>query len=202
MTREIIAILRGIKTDEVVAIGQALVDAGIHTIEIPMNSPRALDSIEALVATLGSQASVGAGTVLSPQTVNEVAAVGGTLIVSPDTNPDVIAATKAAGMRSYPGVFTATECFMALRHGADGLKLFPGSRLKPEGLAALNAVLPAGTKTYAVGGAEPSSFADWFAVGVTGFGIGSGLYKAGFTTDEVRSRAAVIVAAYDRAQSN
>ena len=199
MAREIIAILRGVKPNEVLAIGDVLIDAGITTIEVPMNSPDALDSIGLLAREFGETADIGAGTVLTAQTVRDVASVGGKLIVSPDTNPTVIDATKAIGLASYPGVMTPSECFMALRHGADGLKFFPGSLVGPDGLNAIYAVLPKGTKTYAVGGAGPDRFAEWFNAGVTGFGIGSGLYKAGFKPQEVSAHAKDIVAAYDAA---
>lgn len=199
MSREIIAILRGVQADEVLAIGKMLIDAGITTIEVPMNSPDAVNSIGLLAREFGAQADIGAGTVLTAQTVLDVASVGGKLIVSPDTNVEVIEATKAAGLASYPGVLTPTECFTALRHGADGLKFFPGSLVGPDGLRALSAVLPKGTKTYAVGGAGPDSFAKWLEAGVTGFGIGSGLYKVGFSAKDVSYCADEIVAAYDSA---
>ena len=115
-----------------------------------------------------------------------------------DCNPEIITATKAAGMLSYPGVMTASECFTALRSGADGLKLFPAFKLGTDGLAALKAVLPADTKTYAVGGVGPTDFSDWRAVGITGFGIGSGLYKPGFQARDVAASAQGIVVAYDK----
>ena len=197
--REIIAILRGVRPDEVLAIANTLISAGITTIEVPMNSPNALDSIGLLVREVGDQADIGAGTVLTAQTVRDVASVGGKLIVSPDTNADVIEATKTQGLASYPGVMTPTECFTALRHGADGLKFFPGSLVGPDGLKAVSAVLPKGTKTYAVGGAGSDNFASWLAAGVTGFGIGSSLYKVGFTAQDVGKRANDIVLAFDSA---
>lgn len=200
MTRELIAILRGVTPPEAPAIGAALVEAGITTIEVPLNSPDPFDSIAALARTLGDQAQIGAGTVLTVDDVARLRDVGGELVVSPDMNPDVIRATKTAGMASYPGVLTPTECFGALRAGADGLKLFPASLVGPQGVKAMRAVLPAGTKTYAVGGAGPSNFADWFAVGVTGFGIGTALYTPGMSVADVASRADQIVAAYDEAQ--
>ncbi|WP_204115566.1 2-dehydro-3-deoxy-6-phosphogalactonate aldolase [Shimia biformata] len=197
MSREIIAILRGVRPDEVLEIGSALVETGIDQIEVPMNSPDPLRSVGILANGLGGRAQIGAGTVLTADDVAPVHDVGGTLIVSPDCNPDVITRTKALGMTSYPGVLTPSECFLALRHGADGLKFFPGSLLGPEGLKALRAVLPAGTRTYAVGGAGPENFADWFAAGVTGFGIGSALYKPGMSPDDVARRAAEIVTTYE-----
>ncbi|RLJ40920.1 2-dehydro-3-deoxyphosphogalactonate aldolase [Litoreibacter meonggei] len=197
MSREIIAILRGVKPSEVLEIGQALVAVGIDRIEVPLNSPDPLHSIKILAKGLAGQATLGAGTVLDAAQVVDVHNAGGTLVVSPDCNPAVIEKTKELGMLSYPGVATPTECFTALRHGADGLKFFPASLIGPSGLAAISAVLPKGTKTYAVGGADPSNFADWFRVGVTGFGIGSGIYKPGLTADDVATRALEIVAAYD-----
>lgn len=195
--RNIIAILRGIQPHEAVPIGEALLDAGITTIEVPLNSPDPLVSIKAMADTFESRARIGAGTVLTLENVKAVKAAGGTLVVSPDCNPDVIAATKTEGMASYPGVMTPTECFTALRAGADGLKFFPGNLIGPDGLKAVRAVLPTGTQTYAVGGAGPENFADWAEAGVSGFGIGSALYKPGYTVGEVAARAAEIVAAYD-----
>lgn len=197
MNREIIAILRGVRPHEVLEIGQALVAAGIDRIEVPLNSPDPLRSIEILTTGLAGQAILGAGTVLDAAQVVDVQNAGGTLIVSPDCNPAVVEKTKELGMQSFPGVATPTECFTALRHGADGLKFFPASLIGPSGLAAIAAVLPKGTKTYAVGGADPSNFADWFGVGVTGFGIGSGVYKPGLTAEDVAAQAIEIVAAYD-----
>lgn len=198
MSREIIAILRGVTPDDVLEIGEALLRAGIDRIEVPLNSPEPLKSIEVLADSLGDKALIGAGTVLSAGDVNDVHGAGGRLIVSPDCNPEVIDRTRVLDMASYPGVATPTECFTALRHGADGLKFFPGSLIGPVGLRAIRAVLPQGTKTYAVGGAGPENFADWFAAGATGFGIGSGIYKPGFNARDVAARAAEIVATYDR----
>ncbi|MGC1488391.1 MAG: 2-dehydro-3-deoxy-6-phosphogalactonate aldolase [Albidovulum sp.] len=200
MSRSIIAILRGVTPPEVLAIGQTLVDCGITRIEVPLNSPDPLASIKILAEGLSKDALIGAGTVLTPQAVADVAAAGGRLIVSPDCNPEVILATKSAGMASYPGVATPTECFAALRHGADGLKFFPSFLIGTAGLAAIRAVLPEGTETYAVGGVDPDNFTDWFGAGATGFGIGTGLYKPGFDAQDVRLRATSIVAAFDAAR--
>jgi 2-dehydro-3-deoxyphosphogalactonate aldolase len=199
MSREIIAILRGVTPDEAVAVGEALVGAGITRIEVPLNSPGAYDSIGLLLAHLGARAVIGAGTVLDTGAVDRLAAIGARMVVSPDCVPEVIAATKAAGMLSYPGVLTPTEALAALRAGADGIKLFPAFKMGTDGFAALRAVLPAGTKAYAVGGVTPPAFADWIEVGVTGFGIGTGLYKPGLGIEEVARRAGRIVAAYDAA---
>ena len=197
MSRPIIAILRGVKPEEVSAIGEVLVAAGIDRIEVPLNSPDPLTSIGNLARDFTGRAQVGAGTVLSAEQVAQVADVGGQMIVSPDCNPVVIDATKAAGLASYPGVATPSECFTALRHGADGLKLFPAFLMGVEGLKAVRAVLPAGTETYAVGGAGPENFQQWLDAGITGFGIGSAIYKPGFTPQDVAAKAKAIVAAYD-----
>lgn len=199
MTREIIAILRGLHPAEAVEITDVLIDAGITKIEVPLNSPDPFESIAAMLAHAGDRAVIGAGTVLEVAQVDRLAAIGAQMVVSPDAFPDVIRATKAAGMLSYPGVLTPTEAFSALRNGADGLKFFPGFKLGVDGLAALRAVLPAGTKTYAVGGAGPANFADWIKAGATGFGIGSNIYKPGYSADQVAKLAAEIVAAYDEA---
>ena len=199
MSRAIIAILRGVTPAEVTDIAGAILDAGIDRIEVPLNSPEPLDSIARLVKAFGDRALIGAGTVLSAEDVAAVAAIGGKLIVSPDCNPDVIRATKAAGMQSFPGVMTPTECFAALRAGADGLKFFPAELVGPEGLKAMRAVLPKGADTFAVGGAGPESFADWVAAGATGFGIGSAIYKPGDSPEVVATKAAKIVTAYDEA---
>jgi 2-dehydro-3-deoxyphosphogalactonate aldolase len=197
MTRKIIAILRGITPNEAVPITEALILAGITSIEVPLNSPDPFTSIKAMVESFGQDALIGAGTVLTPDDVLRLHQIGAGMVVSPDCNPRVIVATKQAGMKSFPGVMTPTECFTALRNGADGLKLFPGSLIGPDGLRAIKAVLPEGTQTFAVGGANASNFSDWFAAGVDGFGIGSALYKPGASVDEIKSRATEIVAAYD-----
>lgn len=197
MTRPLIAILRGISPDEALPITECLVEAGITRIEVPLNSPDPFESIGRMAKAFAGRAQIGAGTVLEPDDVTRVKNAGGTLVVSPDCNPEVIRATKAAGMASYPGVMTPSECFTALRNGADGLKLFPASLIGVSGLKAIRAVLPAGTETYAVGGAGPDNFGDWLRAGVTGFGIGTALYTPGLTAGEVACRAAEMVAAYD-----
>ena len=197
MQREIIAILRGITTKEAPAIAELLIEVGIDKIEIPLNSPSPFESIESLINTFGDVAVIGAGTVLQVEQVEHLAAINASMVVSPDCNPDVIMATKRAKMLSYPGCFTATECFTALRHGADGLKLFPSFLVGPKGIEALRAVLPKTAPIYAVGGVGPDNFADWVGAGATGFGIGSSLYKPGMSLADIRAKVQDITAAYD-----
>ncbi len=199
MTLPLIAILRGIRPAEAAGIGEALVAAGLTTIEVPLNSPDPLESISILAKQLGDRAVVGAGTVLSVTEVKAVADAGGAIIVSPNCNESVIRATKASGLQSWPGIFTPTEAFAALDAGADGLKLFPGSMAGPSGLAAIRAVLPIGTLVYAVGGAGAHNFAEWISASADGFGIGSALYKPGLSVAEVKQRAHDVVNAYKAA---
>ena len=199
LPRNLIAILRGITPPEAVGVAAALIEAGITSIEVPLNSPQPFDSIGGMVAAHGASALIGAGTVLSPEDVGRVGQVGGKLIVSPNCDPRVIVATKMAGLQSWPGVLTPTECFAALKNGADGLKIFPASLLGTEGLRAIRAVLPPGTQVYAVGGAGPDNFKDWIKASANGFGIGSALYKPGMSVADISARARDMVAAYDEA---
>jgi 2-dehydro-3-deoxyphosphogalactonate aldolase len=192
----LVAVLRGIGPTEAVDIARALADAGVLCLEVTLNSPLPLDSIAAIRAALGDQVLLGAGTVLSPDDVRNAASAGAQLIVSPNTQPEVIAATKAAGLLSLPGAFTPSECFMALSAGADALKLFPAEAASPAVLKALLAVLPTGTPVLPVGGVQPDTLATWRAAGAAGFGVGSALYKAGRTPSEVSRRARQFVEAW------
>ena len=198
--RNIIAILRGITPSDAASAAEALVTAGITTLEVPLNSPDPFESIAAMSEAVGDRATVGAGTVLTTADVALVSEAGGTLVVSPDCNPEVIRATRAMGMQSWPGFYTPTEAFTALRSGATGLKLFPGALAGPSGLKAMRAVLPQGTLVYAVGGAGPDNFGAWLTAGADGFGIGTALYTPGLAVPEIAARAAQIVAAYDAAR--
>ncbi|MCK0120475.1 2-dehydro-3-deoxy-6-phosphogalactonate aldolase [Loktanella sp. F6476L] len=196
----LIAILRGVTTEEAPAMATALVDAGITQIEVPLNSPTPFDSITAMKNAVDDAAIIGAGTVLSTDDVGRVRDAGGELIVSPNCDQRVIMATKAAGMASWPGVMTPTECFAALKAGADGLKIFPAGLLGPDGIKAIRAVLPAGTQVYAVGGAGADNFRLWMDASADGFGIGSALFKPGFSVADVAERAKGMVAAYKAAK--
>lgn len=197
--RQLIAILRGIEPKDAIDIAQVLIDSGITKIEVPLNSPDALTSIELMVKQFSDKATFGAGTVLNSEQVIAVANTGASMIVSPNYNHSVVSKTKELGMLSYPGVLTPSECFAAIDAGADGLKIFPASIIGPAGVAAMSVVLPKTTPIFAVGGASASNFGDWLKAGVQGFGIGSALYKPGYSADQVKVLAQEMVAAYDKA---
>lgn len=191
----LIAILRGVKPDEVEAIGDALVDAGFTLIEVPMNSPDPLDSIARLARRFEGRAVIGAGTVLTEGQVEQVRTVGGTMIISPNANTRVIAASAEAGMTSLPGVVTPTEAFAAIEAGATALKLFPAEGSSPAILKAMRAVLPRDMRLLPVSGIAPDNMGPWRAAGAAGFGLGSALYKPGLTAAEVGAHARAFVSA-------
>ena len=191
----VVAILRGIAPEEALSVGEALVEAGIRILEVPMNSPRPLDSIRKLAEALGERASVGAGTVLDTDGVEAVAAAGGQIIVSPNMDPAVIRRSRERGLVSLPGCFTPTEAFAALGAGAHAVKLFPGELVTPAVAKAMAAVLPKGTRLLVVGGVSAETLDAWHGSVVAGFGIGSSLYRPGVSAAEVGRRAAVLAAA-------
>lgn len=192
----LVAILRGIRPDEVVSIGKVLAEAGFRILEVPLNSPEPLESIRRLSRALGEDYLVGAGTVMTPSQVSDVAAAGGRLIVMPHADTTVIRAAKEAGMVCVPGVATPTEALAALAAGADGLKLFPANQVSPEGLKAWRAILPAHVPVLPVGGIAPDTMAPWVAAGAQGFGIGSALYSPGFDADQVAHQARAFAQAW------
>lgn len=201
MSRNLIAILRGVTSSEVCEIAETLLAAGIDKIEVPLNSPDPFDSIARLIRDFKGQGTFGAGTVLTPKDVDELAKMGADMVVSPNCNVDVISKTKSSNMLSFPGVMTPTECFAALDAGADGLKFFPGELVGPVGLRAMRAVLPKDIDCLAVGGAKPDNFSQWVDAGATGFGIGSAIYRAGDSAETVAQKASEIVRAYDKVLS-
>jgi 2-dehydro-3-deoxyphosphogalactonate aldolase len=191
----VVAILRGVRPDEVTDHAQALFDAGVRAIEVPLNSPYALESMRRLVQGFGEVCVCGAGTVLTTAEVEAVAEAGGALIVSPNTDPVVIARTVKLGLASAPGVATATEAFAAIAAGARHLKLFPAASYGPAHLKQLKAVLPALVTVLAVGGVGPDDMAVWREAGAAAFGLGSELYRPGQTPAETASKAARTVEA-------
>lgn len=197
----LIAILRGITPDEVEPIGAALVAAGFRIIEVPLNSPDPLRSIEALAKRFGGDAVIGSGTVMTPGDARRTVEVGGRLVVMPHSDAEVIRAAKAAGAWCFPGVATPTEGFAALTAGADGLKLFPGEALPPAVVKAWKAVFAQSVLLMPVGGVTPERIAEYVAAGAGGFGIGSALYKPGVSVAEIEKRAASFAAAWRAVRS-
>jgi len=191
----LVAILRGVRPDEAEGIGEALIGAGLRVIEVPLNSPEPMRSIGMLARRFGAEALIGAGTVMSPAQVDEVAAAGGRLIVTPHADPEVVRAAKAAGMLAVPGFFTPAEAFRLLAAGADALKLFPAEAGSPAMLRALRAVMPAGTMLLPVGGVDAGNIPAWREAGAAGYGIGSAIYKPGDGPANVRAKAAALLGA-------
>lgn len=194
----LIGIIRGVTPDEAEAIGGAIFDAGIPIIEVPLNSPDPLRSIERLARRFGDEALVGGGTVLAVEDVHKVQNAGGRLVVSPNTNMGVIAATAAAELVSCPGYFTPSEAFEALEAGATGLKLFPAEAATPAVLKAQLAVIPRNIPVIVVGGVKPDNMRPWVEAGATGFGLGGGLYTAGQSVEDTAAKARAYVAGLER----
>ncbi|WP_375122516.1 2-dehydro-3-deoxy-6-phosphogalactonate aldolase [Pseudomonas sp. LW8] len=192
----LIAILRGLQPQEAAAVGEVLYSAGFRVIEVPLNSPSPYESIRILRDALPADCLIGAGTVLSPEQVEQVKAAGGQVIVMPHSDAKVLRAAKAAGLYLSPGVATPTEAFAALAEGADILKLFPAEQMNPAVVKAWLAVLPAGTVLAPVGGITPDNMQAFIDAGVKGFGLGSGLFKPGMTPEKVAVNAKAYVTAW------
>ena len=191
----LVAILRGVTPARIEGIAEGLFGAGFRAIEVPLNSPEPLKSIERLARKFDGRMLVGAGTVVDVAAVHQVREAGGSLIVSPDTNIEVIAAAAAAGMVANPGYFTPSEAFAAIRAGATALKLFPAEGATTAVLKAQLAVLPRGVRILIVGGVKPDTMRPWLDAGARGFGLGGGLYKAGQSPAETLDKARAYVAA-------
>lgn len=194
----LVAIIRGVRPDEAEAIGDAIFEGGIRIIEVPLNSPDPMNSIEKLAVRFGDRALVGAGTVLKAEQVQQVKDVGGRIIVSPDSNAEVISAAAKAGLVSSPGYFTPSEAFSALRAGAHALKLFPAEAASPTVLKAQLAVIPKDVPVLVVGGVQPDNMQPWLEAGAVGFGLGGGLYKPGQSPEETLQKSRAYVAGLQR----
>jgi 2-dehydro-3-deoxyphosphogalactonate aldolase len=191
----VVAIIRGVKPDEALAVGEALQSAGVRVIEVPLNSPQPYDSIGRLAKAFKGRMVVGGGTILTEAEADAVAAAGGRLMVAPNTNPQVIGRAAAMGMIPFPGFATATEAFAAIEAGARHLKLFPATTYGPGHLKALRAVLPKDVMIAPVGGVGPGDMAAWRQAGASLFGIGGELYKPGMAPEEIHRRAVELVQA-------
>lgn len=193
----LIAILRGLVPNSAEAVSDSLIDAGFRVIEVPLNSPQPVQSIATIVRRHGDRAIVGAGTVLTVEDVNAVADAGGRIIVSPNMNPDVGRAAVAKGLFWCPGVITPSEAFAALDIRASVLKVFPAEMMPPAAIAAMRAVLPKDAVIAAVGGITPQTMGPYVAAGVDGFGLGSALFKPGYSLDDIAKRAQAFVQAWE-----
>ena len=199
LRRNLVAILRGVKLDEIAAIGEALIEAGFEAIEIPLNSPDPFSSIATLAKVAPASVWIGAGTVLTGENVDRLHDAGGRLLVTPNVDAQVLARAAHHKMVSMPGVLSPSEALLALKCGASALKFFPASVIGASGISAIKAILPQDCVIGAVGGVSETNFSEYMKIGVRAFGLGSSLYKPGFSAAEVSTRAAISVAAYDLA---
>jgi len=196
----LIAVMRGLEPEQVPEVGQILVGAGFRLIEVTMNSPHPIRSIEALSKAVNGAACIGAGTVTEPQMVAQIKSAGGQFIISPNTDESVIKETKKHGLFSLPGVFTPSEAFAALKYGADALKLFPAEAIPPQAVKAFRAVLPTQTGIFIVGGIDAANMKDYMAAGASGFGIGSSLVSPAHSLEHIRAQAEKQISEYKTAR--
>lgn len=195
----LVAILRGVTPDEVLAHVGAVIEAGFDAVEIPLNSPQWEESIPLILQTFGDRALTGAGTVLKIEQVDRLAEMGSKLIVTPNIQPALIRHAVSLGMFVCPGCATSSEAFNALEAGAQALKIFPSSAFGPGYIKALKAVLPGDVPVLAVGGVTPENLAQWIEAGCAGAGLGSDLYRAGQPVARTAQQAAAFVQAYREA---
>ena len=192
----LVAILRGLQPERALDVARVLFDAGFRALEVPLNRPGAIDAIAAIVPDAPADACIGAGTVLETAQVDAVGDTGATLIVSPHFDAAIVQRARERGMRTVPGVFTASEAFAAWRAGADALKIFPAEAMTHAGLTGLTSVLPKDLPLWPVGSIVPDNIAAWRRAGATGFGLGGGLFKPEFSIADIASRARAYVDAW------
>ena len=185
----LIAILRGIKPTEVVDVAEILIEKDFKIIEIPLNSPDPIRSIELLTHYFENHAIIGAGTVVDEASIRSIAEAGAKLVVMPNGNGIVVKAAKDRGLIAIPGIATPSEAFAMIEAGADALKLFPAEGIPPSVLRAMKAVLPSTVPILPVGGITPEKMNDYLKAGAIGFGLGSALYKPGMTLRDIRKNA-------------
>lgn len=198
----IVGILRGVRPQEAAELGAVLVEAGIRIIEVPLNSPQPMQSLARLATTIGREAVIGAGTVLSTDDVDAVASAGGRLIVCPNVNPAIISRAGELGLQCMPGFLSPSEAFAAIAAGARELKLFPARTAGTQHLAALREVLPPGVRVWAVGGVGAANLGEWLASGAAGIGVGGALYRPGTPAAVLCTRARELVATWHTARQS
>lgn len=198
LQRSLVAIIRGIRNDEVEPVLEALITEGFEVIEIPLNSPEPWVSIEKAVKLFGDKVLIGAGTVLTTADAQRLADIGGRIMVSPNTDAEVIRHASSCGLITMPGCYTASEALLAIRSGASALKFFPAGSLGASGIAAIKTILPVNAVIGAVGGVSDQNFGEYVRAGIRTFGIGSSLYKPGDSAETVRAKARLTITAYDQ----